>query len=261
MTTATTAQTELARNLAQQETLTVQMATITWDDGKQMAEQLYPIARQKLEQEAVALEDAMDSAGTPVTLQDNPEFRMLQLLSTTTNMMQCFRKAVTAGDAGVVSLCLTHPAVNPGAPDQFKNPQWAISFAVERGSIGVVERLLQDGSGRVNPSVSDNFCLNRAILRNYPEIVDLLLQEGACRVDPSMNNGAALLLACEYGNVRIVDRLLQDGRVDPRCSDDRPFEIACSRGHLAVVERLLQDARVDPTECQNYPIYLAIIRM
>ena len=97
--------------------------------------------------------------------------------------------------------------------------------------------------------------------------MDRLLQDGTGRVDPSADNNYAIRFASFYGHIAVVDRLLQEGRVDPSaddiitiCCDGRvisseaisAFGWASICGHIAVVERLLQDGRVDSSVIVKY---------
>ena len=89
--------------------------------------------------------------------------------------------------------------------------------AVEEGQLNVVNRLLDDP--RVDPSVLDNYALDRAVYLGFTKIVELLL--GDKRVgdvkgdyeDPT--DGGLLSSAVEYEYYDIFDLLIKDKRFDP----------------------------------------------
>lgn len=143
-----------------------------------------------------------------------------------------------------------------------------------------------------DPSVDDNFLINRAAMHGYADIVKLLLRdERVRRVGENIHN-ELLLVACDHNKKDVVKVLLEDPQVDPAYKNNKaiirailsPIErhdygtiillltdervdpsdrnneaiiIASRRGDIEVIRLLLQDPRVDPTAQDNNAIKLA----
>ena len=165
------------------------------------------------------------------------EVNLEALSSEEENNGPAFQMAVTTGDVVMVGLFI-QAGVDPSVVDNY-----AIQRASGSGHLQVVNRLLQDG--RVDPSALDNGAIRWASSQGHPSVVDRLLLDA--RVDPSAVNNAAVQMASQNGHLMVVDRLLQDARVDPSAKSNRAIQWASCQGHPSVVDRLLQDARVAST--------------
>ena len=75
----------------------------------------------------------------------------------------------------------------------------------------------------MDPSADDNDAIRVASHNGHIAVVDRLLQDGAGRVDPSAVNNSAICWANYNGHIAVVDRLWQDGRVDPSAINNFVF--------------------------------------
>lgn len=136
--------------------------------------------------------------------------------------------------------------------------------AIERGSLGAVEKLLQyDGavnlrfryhfSKREDPSAGVTPLMLAAGL-GQDDISQLLLENGADIDDMSRDNGStAIHFAAEHAHVGAVDLLLKNGASVNDLNDLNytPIIYACFSGSLEIVKLLLK-CGADPTHIDRY---------
>jgi ankyrin repeat protein len=99
----------------------------------------------------------------------------------------------------------------------------------------IVRLLLKDS--RIDPSKSDNYCINYASKNGHTKIVKILIKHP--RVNPSDNHNYAIKQSCKYGHINIVKLLLKDDRVDPFI-DNYAIKNALKKGHDEIL-KLLQN--------------------
>ena len=91
-----------------------------------------------------------------------------------------------------------------------------------------------------------------------PRIVEWVLENMGGRVDPSANDNRAIKLASQYGHVDVVRLLLADPRVDPSAIGNRAIQDASEGGHVEAVRQLLADPRVGPNAKYGLAVRMAI---
>ena len=207
----------------------------------------------KLQKTVTEVQDMVDAIQWESHASFAPIHTMIDLFHFPDTVYQeTFMNACDKGDSELVEMLLQDGTgrVNPSA-----NTNEAIRIASENGHHLVVDRLLQDS--RVNPSADANYAIRYASCYGHHLVADRLLQDG--RVDPSVDDNYAIRAASAYGHHLVVDRLLQEDitRVDPAALDNYAIRYASASGHLAVVDRLLQDGRVDPSALNNQAIQFA----
>jgi hypothetical protein len=180
-----------------------------------------------------------------------------------------FLDACRAGDVELVNLFLL---INPSFNDNA-----AMFWASNHGHVGVVDRLLQDGSElgsgsyifekasligsvavverllqnkRAVPTIS---ALHWACINGHIDVVNRLLQEP----DILMNKNklyASLYAACRHGHIAVVDRLLQEDSVESSITNASTLYFPIEQGFIDIVDLLLQDFRIDPTKFILIPL-------
>jgi len=121
----------------------------------------------------------------------------------------------------------------------------ALKIASQKGYDEIVALLLNDPSGRVDPSTHYNYAIKMASRNGHDKVVALLLADP--RVDPSANNNWAIRVASGGGHDKVVALLLVDssGRVDSSMSIHYAIKNAIKNSHDKVVALLLADPRAD----------------
>ncbi len=76
-------------------------------------------------------------------------------------------------------------------------------------------------------------------------------------VDPTVSYDRAINRAVIDGNLEMVKMLLKDGRVDPSSQLNAPIKNASKKGYLDIVKELLKDDRVDPSANGGYALLWA----
>jgi hypothetical protein len=180
---------------------------------------------------------------------NNPQFIKEHWNISRGQFMAYFSQMVIQIDSGEFMLFFIEKlGFNPSMNDNYP-----IQRASELGSANIVRILLQDK--RADPSAQNNYAIQVASLNGHAEVVKLLLQDE--RVDPSARDNTAIQFASLNGHAEVVKILLQDGRVDPSAEQNMAIRWASDRGHLEVVKLLLQDERVDPSVLNNEAIRYA----
>jgi len=106
--------------------------------------------------------------------------------------------------------CLLAPLASANKVQTNYELQDAIDYAVEKGNIKEVERLLAKGASP-NTNAIGYPILWRAVDGNYTNIVELLIDKGANVNSPSQSGNMPLMVAAENRNVDIVKMLLKAG--------------------------------------------------
>jgi ankyrin repeat protein len=134
----------------------------------------------------------------------------------------------------------------------------AILSASANGHTDAVRLLLDDKTGRVDPSTMNNDAIQAASEQGHTDVVRLLLADP--RVDPTADNNRAIMRASTYNRTEIVRLLLAwssgTKRVDPAANNRLALWCASWNGHTEIVKLLFQDPRTIPTE---YDMRLVII--
>ena len=123
-----------------------------------------------------------------------------------------------------------------------------LALAAQKGHLSRVQRLLREGSVRVDEKDKDgNTALLLAAGNGHLSVVQCLLREGGARIiDKKDSSGnTALLLAARMGHLSVVQCLLREGGariIDEKDSSDHTaLLLAAQQGHLSVVQCLLQE--------------------
>ena len=122
--------------------------------------------------------------------------------------------------------------------------------AIDKRRLNVVKRLLDAG---VDPSIQNNYAINRAASEGDLNLVSLLLNHP--KVDPGAKSNQAIINASMRGFTHIVRQLLSHSKVDPSVRDNEAIRLANRNGHDDIVALLLKDPRVysslDPVFCSK----------
>ena len=209
----------------------------------------------KLSDEANLLLDYAEAAVTGEDVRERRDRELMALLSDTPRNLfgdewtQLFVATAHEGSVKVVDFLLREKG---GKVDPTARDNQAIINASENGHVKVVELLLKDG--RVDPTAQNNQAIINASIIGRTKVVELLLawkgQKGE-RVDPAARSNVAII---HSDHAKVVELLLKDGKVDPAARDNQAIINASEYGSAAVVELLLKDGRVDPAARDNQAI-------
>ena len=159
------------------------------------------------------------------------------------NNNQAMINACGYGHYDTVRLLLQDPRVDTSV---------GFRVACEEDHMGIVELLLDDKLGHVDPSVYNDYELQHSLIMNDVEDVFRMLLPLMSEVQSGL-----LLTAIDYGCVDVVKMLLEDGRVNPAADYNNAIRWASTNGHTEIVRLLLQDPRVDPADDNNVAIRYA----
>jgi ankyrin repeat protein len=210
------------------------------------------IALQSIEEMLVYIDVYIESkSSTPLKQFKSYELNLLRRFTfdLTNNDVINFQLVIESNDVYAVHWML-FAGVDPHT-DNNRVIQWAS----ENGHVQIIDMLLQDKTGRVDPSINNNWPFQLAVINQQLAVVERMLQDA--RVDPSTDDNYAFLKAVENKDIAMVERLLQDTRVDPSTEENLAFAFAVKNNDLVMVERLLQDPRVDPSPEDNFAFRFA----
>ena len=211
------------------------------------AQELYPLAKQSLEEQAVVLEEGLESSPS----KDLQFFRTIARIKPSgTELDKQLYDAIKADDLGFVELLLFEPTIEF---DEYCGIKQACKYYPSHNGLAMIKLLLTDS--RFDTSTIKAQCLGVAARYQDIELLDMLLQDA--KVDPSRNHNHLIYHACLMGHKETVKRLLKDGRIDPGVYYNDSIIRAAERGFLEIVDMLLQDIRVNPTRLENKALHLA----
>ena len=160
-------------------------------------------------------------------------------------MQEQFLEAASQGNLPTVQWILQQPGgVNVNAGDQ--DGLTALHFAVCRGSVAIVQAILQVEGVNVNARTISDFaplhlaCFSRHA--NQLPILRALLEAGANPNAADDNGDTPLFFVARHSNIRRVEALLDAG-ADPAARNrylDTPLHRACFWGQLGAAQLLIQ---------------------
>ena len=115
-----------------------------------------------------------------------------------------------------------------------------ILFAARYNDWEAIEHLLENP--RANPSLANNFVLERAATHGDQRVVDMILRHP--KLDLASIPNRALLYAIEFGGKPVVKRLLLDERIDASAGENAALMLARLSHQQDIVELLLENHRV-----------------
>ncbi|KAH8795894.1 ankyrin repeat-containing domain protein [Flagelloscypha sp. PMI_526] len=144
------------------------------------------------------------------------------------------RFAAAANDVEMMKVLLKEDAdTNLIGPGPNIDQAFALGLASEKGYLGAVELLLENGA---DVNIGDDCALCSASDNGHPEVMRVLLRHGAY---VNINSGSLLISASENGRLEVM-RVLLDHGADVNINSGSLLISASKKGRLEVIRVLLE---------------------